>query len=110
MNKGEIIIYQTPDGTTNLDVRLEKETVWINRQQMTQLFDRDIKTVGKHINNALNYTNFQLSQNLRQLNSRKNSTCAEIAQVQSGGNGTLSILEYIGTKVQCAKNAHCNLK
>jgi hypothetical protein len=53
MNKGEIIIYQAPDGTTNLDVRLEEETVWINRQQMAQLFDRDIKTVGKHINNAL---------------------------------------------------------
>jgi prophage maintenance system killer protein len=53
MNKGEIIIYQAPDGTTNLDVRLEEETVWINRQQMAQLFDRDIKTVGKHINNAI---------------------------------------------------------
>jgi prophage maintenance system killer protein len=49
----EIIIYQMPDGTTNLDVRLDKETVWVNRQQMSQLFDRDIKTVGKHINKAL---------------------------------------------------------
>lgn len=53
MNKGEIIIYQTPDGNTQLDVKLDGETVWINRQQMAELFDRDIKTIGKHINNAL---------------------------------------------------------
>ncbi|MDR1485028.1 MAG: virulence RhuM family protein [Planctomycetaceae bacterium] len=52
-NRGEIIIYQTPDGSTNLDVRLEEETVWLNRQQMAMLFDRDVKTIGKHINNAL---------------------------------------------------------
>lgn len=53
MNKGEIIIYQTQDGQTQLDVKIEDETVWLNRQQMADLFDRDIKTIGKHINNAL---------------------------------------------------------
>ncbi len=53
MNTGEIIIYQTSDGATALDVRLEQDTIWINRQQMAELFDRDIKTIGKHINNAL---------------------------------------------------------
>jgi hypothetical protein len=36
-----------------LDVMLEKETVWLNRQQLATLFDRDVKTIGKHINNAL---------------------------------------------------------
>lgn len=50
----QIVIYQAPDGTANLDVRLEDETVWLNRQQMSELFNRDIKTIGKHINNALN--------------------------------------------------------
>lgn len=54
MDTGAIIIYQTSDGSMALDVRLEKETLWINRQQMATLFDRDIKTIGKHINNALN--------------------------------------------------------
>ncbi|QIK53725.1 cytochrome C biogenesis protein CycH [Dysgonomonas sp. HDW5B] len=53
MKKGEIIIYQTSDGKTQLDVKLDNETVWINRQQMSELFDRDIKTIGKHISNAL---------------------------------------------------------
>lgn len=53
MNKGEIIIYQTPDGVTQLDVKVEEETVWLNRQQMSELFGRDIKTIGKHVNNAI---------------------------------------------------------
>lgn len=45
-------MYQ-PDGTLKLEVRLEDETVWLNRQQLATLFDRDIKTIGKHIGNAL---------------------------------------------------------
>ena len=51
-NKGEIILYQ-PDNEVKLEVRLEDETVWLNRQQLSVLFDRDIKTIGKHVNNAL---------------------------------------------------------
>lgn len=53
MNKGEIIIYQTKDGKTSIDVKMEEETVWLNRQQMSMLFNRDVKTIGKHINNAI---------------------------------------------------------
>lgn len=52
-DRGEVIIYQTPDGETQLDVRLEKETVWLNAEQMSVLFDRDVKTIRKHIGNAL---------------------------------------------------------
>lgn len=48
----EIILYQ-PDSTFSLDVRVDKETVWLNRNQIAILFDRDVKTIGKHINNAL---------------------------------------------------------
>lgn len=51
-NKGNIVIFQTKDGNTSIDVKLENETVWLNRQQMAELFDRDIKTIGKHISNA----------------------------------------------------------
>ena len=52
MSDNEIILYQ-PDGSVSLEVRVENETVWLNRQQMALLFDRDVKTIGKHINNAL---------------------------------------------------------
>ena len=51
-NHGEIILYQ-PDNEVKLEVRLEEETVWLNRQQLSELFNRDIKTIGKHVNNAL---------------------------------------------------------
>lgn len=51
-NQGEIILYQ-PNEEVKLEVRLENETVWLNRQQLAELFARDVKTIGKHINNAL---------------------------------------------------------
>lgn len=52
MEKGEIVLYQ-PDENIKLEVRVDAETVWLNRQQMAVLFDRDVKTIGKHVNNAL---------------------------------------------------------
>ena len=51
-NTGEIVLYQ-PDEVIRLEVRIDGENAWLNRQQMSQLFDRDIKTIGKHVNNAL---------------------------------------------------------
>lgn len=51
-SNNEIISYQ-PDETLHLDVRVENENVWLNRNQIAKLFGRDIKTIGKHINNAL---------------------------------------------------------
>ena len=51
--KNEIIIYQNEDSATKIEVRLEDETVWLNRHQLALLFNRDIKTIGKHISNAL---------------------------------------------------------
>lgn len=52
MENNEMILYQ-PDETLKLDVRVENEEVWLNRNQLALLFDRDVKTIGKHINNAL---------------------------------------------------------
>ncbi|MBQ8048792.1 MAG: virulence RhuM family protein [Bacteroidales bacterium] len=52
MDTGEIIVYQ-PDEMTRLEVRVEGETVWLNRHQLAVLFGRDVKTIGKHIKNAL---------------------------------------------------------
>lgn len=50
--KNEIILFENQG--VKLEVNLKDETVWLNRQQLAILFDRDIKTIGKHINNALN--------------------------------------------------------
>ena len=52
MEENKIIIYQTADGNSMLDVRLENETVWLTANQMALLFDRDEKTIRKHVNNV----------------------------------------------------------
>ncbi len=72
-NNSEIIIYQ-PDADVKLEVRLNGETVWLNRQQMAVLFDRDVKTIGKHVNNAL-------AEELKGF-----ATVAKFATVQQEGN------------------------
>jgi hypothetical protein len=73
MSQNEIILYQ-PNDSVKLEVRLEDETVWLTRQQLSLLFDRDVKTIGKHINNAL-------SQELSNI-----PTVAKFATVQTEGN------------------------
>jgi hypothetical protein len=50
-NKGEIVLYQ-PEGDVRLEVRVENDTVWLSANQMALLFDRDEKTLRKHINNV----------------------------------------------------------
>ncbi|MDR0514845.1 MAG: virulence RhuM family protein [Coriobacteriaceae bacterium] len=49
----QIMIYQTTEAAIEIEVRTDTDTVWLNRQQMADLFGRDVKTIGKHINNAL---------------------------------------------------------
>jgi hypothetical protein len=50
--KNEIILYRPDEIAERIEVTLENETVWLNRQQISLLFNRDIKTIGKHINNV----------------------------------------------------------
>lgn len=49
----KIVIYQSDDNEPEIQVKLENDTVWLNRTQLAELFGRDIKTIGKHINNSL---------------------------------------------------------
>jgi hypothetical protein len=72
-NKGEIIIYKTKQGP-ELEVRLQKETVWLDAHQLAKLFDIDRTGVIKHIANI--YKTGEL---------KENSTCAKIAQVAADG-------------------------
>lgn len=52
-SNNQIIIYQTEDGQTQVDVRMENDMIWLTRQQIADLFGRDYKTISKHISNAL---------------------------------------------------------
>lgn len=79
MNKGEIIIYQSSDGQTELDVRLEDDTVWLSQAQMTRLFQRDRTVIGRHIANI--YREGELD---------RDTSCAKIAhKVVNTGNDAL---------------------
>ena len=51
--ESQIIIFETQDKSISLPVMIADESAWINRNQMAELFGRDVKTIGKHINNAL---------------------------------------------------------
>jgi len=54
MTKSEILLYQTVDGQTKIDVRLEEETVWLSVEQMSGLFQRERSVISKHIRNIFN--------------------------------------------------------
>ena len=51
--ENEIVLFETEDHEIKLNVAVENNTVWLNRKQLAELFGRDVKTIGKHINNAL---------------------------------------------------------
>ena len=51
--KNELILFETADKEIKLNVPVNNDTVWLNRNQLAELFERDVKTIGKHIKNAL---------------------------------------------------------
>ncbi|NQU55059.1 MAG: hypothetical protein HQ522_21275 [Bacteroidetes bacterium] len=53
-NNSEILLYQTEDGQTKIDVRLEEESVWLSQVQMSELFQKERSLITKHINNIFN--------------------------------------------------------
>ena len=74
MKQDQIVIYQTEDGQTQIDVRLENETVWLTQAQMAELFETDRTSIVRHINNIYKADELE-----------REATCAKIAQVQTEG-------------------------
>lgn len=74
-NHGEMLIYQTEDGLTKIDVNMQGETVWLTQEQMAELFQRDKSTISRHIKNV--FEDGELT---------KTSTVAKIATVQNEGD------------------------
>ena len=74
-DKGQILLYQTPDGESRIEVRLEGETVWLNQEQMAELFQRNKSIISRHINNV--YEEGELT---------PEATVAFFATVQTEGN------------------------
>ena len=74
-SNGEIIIYQTDDGLTHIDVKMEDETVWLTQQQMAELYQTSRTNVVEHITHI--YEEGELDEN---------STCRKFRQVRQEGN------------------------
>lgn len=75
MPSGEIVLYQAPDGNVALDVRLERESLWLSQKQMSLLFEKDSDTIGLHLRNI--YKEAELL---------KTETTEESSVVQMEGN------------------------
>lgn len=73
-DKGQILLYQTPDGESRIEVRLQKETVWLSLEQMAELFQRNKSTISRHIKNVFEEGELQ-----------PNTTVAFFATVQMEG-------------------------
>ena len=88
-NKGEVIIYQTEDGLSKLEVNLKNETVWLSIDQMAELFQRDKSTISRHIKNV-----FEEGELVRE------ATVAFFATVQDeGGRPVERRIEYFNLDV-----------
>lgn len=73
-NDNNIVIYQTPDGETCVDVRLEGDTVWLSQAEIARLYNTDRTSISRHIRNIYNSEELD-----------KAATCAKIAQVRFEG-------------------------
>ena len=73
-DKGQILLYQTPDGVTKIEVKLQNETVWLSLDQMAELFQRNKSTISRHIKNVFEEGELQ-----------PDSTVAFFATVQTEG-------------------------
>ncbi|EKU87831.1 virulence protein RhuM/Fic/DOC family protein [Bacteroides oleiciplenus] len=82
-NKGEIIIYQTPDGQTEIDVRMEKETIWLTQKQIAELFGTKRPAITKHLNNI--YSSGELEES---------STCSILEHMGNDGQQRYSTKFY----------------
>lgn len=82
MEENKIVIYQTEDGQTQIDVRLENDTVWLTQAQMAELFQKTPQKITMHIQNA--FKEGELG---------KSSTCKEYLQVRKEGSRTVKRLQ-----------------
>src|SRR5208282_426935 len=87
--KSELILYQTEDNRTRIEVRLENETVWLSLNQMAELFQRDKSVISRHISNVFDEGEL-----------RREATVAKSATVQTeGGKQVTREIEFFNLDV-----------
>lgn len=95
MNKGEIIIYQTSDGNTTLDVKLNDETVWLSINQIANLFNRDKSVISRHITNIFKEKELDSNSVVA-----KNATTATDGKIYNVEYYNLDVIISVGYRVK----------
>lgn len=94
-DQGELFIYQSEDSGTTVDVRLKDETVWLSQKQMGDLFNRDYKTVSKHINNI-----FKEDELIKESVVANFATTATDGKTYQVGHYNLDVIISVGYRVK----------
>lgn len=96
--RGEVLVYEAPDGAARVDVRLERDTVWLRQEQMSQLFGRERSVITKHVRNVF-----------REGELDAESVCAKFAHTAADGKTyqvdhfNLDVIISVGYRVKSAQ-------
>lgn len=95
MNNSKIEIYQTKDGQTQVDVRFDQETVWLNLNQISELYERDKSVISRHINNV-----FKEKELIRESVVAKNATTARDGKIYQVDFFNLDVIISVGYRIK----------
>lgn len=94
-NRGNIVIFQTKDGKTSIDVKLENETVWLTLNQIAELFSRDKSVISRHISNVFNEGELERNSVVA-----KNATTASDGKIYQVEYFNLDVIISVGYRVK----------
>ena len=97
-DNSEIIIYQTEDGGTKIDVRMENETVWLTQLQMAELFQTTKQNISLHVNNAFKERELEVSATVKEYLTVQNEGEREVARSVKYYN--LDVIIFVGYRVK----------
>lgn len=98
MAESSVLLYQTDDGTTQLQVVFGEETVWLSQRQMAELFDKDVRTISEHIKNAFDEGEVDEDSTIRNLRIVQTEGAREVEREVAHYN--LEVLISVGYRVK----------
>ena len=97
MDKGQFLLYQTPDGNSQIEVKLQNDTVWLSLDQMAELFQRNKSTISRHIKNVLEDGELQEEATIANFATVKNEGTRKVERVIAFYN--LDMIISVGYRV-----------
>ncbi|HSH70152.1 MAG TPA: virulence protein RhuM/Fic/DOC family protein [Deferrisomatales bacterium] len=95
---GEVVLYRSGDGESALEVHLEKETVWLSQRQMSELFDKDVKTVNEHVRNVFSEGELEAGSTIRKFRIVQKEGARQVARTIDHYN--LDVIISVGYRVK----------